>query len=58
MVDEPKAREKSKAPSGVVPVLFSADAEAHDVAVVATNREALRRSPFGTDSSRRVASGE
>ncbi len=58
MADETKPHEKSKAVSGVVPVTFSASTETHDVAVVATNREALRRSPFGTDVARRAASGE
>ncbi|WP_410656856.1 hypothetical protein [Amycolatopsis sp. lyj-112] len=56
MADEAKPQELSV--SGVVPVLFSADDETHDVAVVATNREALRRSPFGGDVQLRAASGE
>ncbi|MBB4686720.1 hypothetical protein [Amycolatopsis jiangsuensis] len=42
--------------SGVVPVLFSASAEAHDVAVVAPDRGADWRSPF--DAPLRPASGE
>lgn len=58
MADELKPHEKSKSVSGVVPVLFSADMETHDVAVVAANRDALRRSPFGIDVPRRAASGE
>ncbi|WP_162835891.1 hypothetical protein [Amycolatopsis orientalis] len=58
MADETKPQDKSKSVSGVVPVQFSADAETHDVAVVATNREALRRSPFGADVPLRAASGE
>lgn len=58
MADEAKPQELSKSVSGVVPVLFSADDETHDVAVVATNREALRRSPFGSDVQLRAASGE
>ncbi|WP_167337757.1 hypothetical protein [Amycolatopsis keratiniphila] len=56
MADEAKPQDKSV--SGVVPVQFSADAETHDIAVVATNREALRRSPFGTEAPLRAASGE
>ncbi|MBB5854508.1 hypothetical protein ACFQ05_14460 [Amycolatopsis umgeniensis] len=56
MADETKPQDKSV--SGVVPVQFSADAETHDVAVVATNREVLRRSPFGADVPLRAASGE
>jgi hypothetical protein len=58
MADEMKPHEKSTTVSGVAPVLFSADTETHDVAVVATNRDALRRSPFGSEASRRAASGE
>ncbi|WP_414936180.1 hypothetical protein [Amycolatopsis sp. cmx-11-51] len=50
--------QESKSVSGVVPVQFSADAETHDTAVVATNREALRYSPFGADVPLRAASGE
>ncbi|MGV9294430.1 MULTISPECIES: hypothetical protein [Amycolatopsis] len=42
--------------SGVVPVLFSASAEAHDVAVVASDQGAEWRSPFGAPL--RQASGE
>ncbi|MFD2467107.1 hypothetical protein [Amycolatopsis silviterrae] len=42
--------------SGVVPVLFSASAEAHDVAVVAPEQGADWRSPFGAPL--RHASGE
>ncbi len=56
MADETKPQDRSV--SGVVPVQFSADAETHDVAVVATNREVLRRSPFGADIPLRAASGE
>jgi len=64
----PEAPEVSEAPgtgvaevpaqtrSGVVPVLFSASAEAHDVAVVAEDSGAGWRSPFG--ASLRPASGE
>ncbi len=58
MADEMKPQENVKSVSGVVPVQFSADAETHDVAVVATNRDALRRSPFGSDVPLRAASGE
>lgn len=42
--------------SGVVPVQFSASAEAHDVAVVAPDQGADWRSPFGAQL--RHASGE
>ncbi|MYW94326.1 hypothetical protein G3I59_27935 [Amycolatopsis rubida] len=42
--------------SGVVPVLFSASAEAHDVAVAAPDQGADWRSPFGAPL--RHASGE
>lgn len=42
--------------SGVVPVQFSASAEAHDVAVVAPDQGADWRSPFGAPL--RHASGE
>ena len=42
--------------SGVVPVLFSASAEAHDVAVVPPEQGADWRSPFGAPL--RQASGE
>ncbi|MFC5120419.1 hypothetical protein ACFPN7_41355 [Amycolatopsis halotolerans] len=42
--------------SGVVPVLFSASSEAHDVAVVASDQGAEWRSPFGAPL--RQASGE
>ncbi|MEU3623515.1 hypothetical protein [Amycolatopsis coloradensis] len=50
--------QESKSVSGVVPVQFSADADTHDIAVVAKNREALRRSPFGSEVPLRAASGE
>ncbi|WP_143268408.1 hypothetical protein [Amycolatopsis vastitatis] len=43
--------------SGVVPVLFSASAEAHDDAVVAADRDATWRSPFANEGLR-PASGE
>ncbi|MFD9895094.1 hypothetical protein [Amycolatopsis sp. NPDC058986] len=55
MADEQRAAESRKA-SEVVPVQFSASAEAHDDVVVAAHRDASWRSPFGTEP-RRAASG-
>jgi hypothetical protein len=43
--------------SGVVPVLFSASAEAHDDAVVVSEHETTWRSPFSAEGLR-PASGE
>ncbi|WP_206796193.1 hypothetical protein [Amycolatopsis sp. MtRt-6] len=56
MTDHQHASEPRKS-SGVVPVLFSASAEAHDDAVVAADRDAAWRSPFGSEGLR-PASGE
>ncbi|WP_020663056.1 hypothetical protein [Amycolatopsis benzoatilytica] len=53
---EQAAQVPEQARSGVVPVQFSASAEAHDVAVVAADSGAGWRSPFG--ASLRPASGE
>ncbi|MGW4483936.1 hypothetical protein ACWEOE_08855 [Amycolatopsis sp. NPDC004368] len=51
------ATEQVRETSGVVPVLFSAGAEAHDVAVVVGDQDAAGwRSPFG--GGLRAASGE
>ncbi len=36
--------------SGVTPVLFSASTDTHDTVMLATDRDAMRRSPFGTDT--------
>jgi hypothetical protein len=57
MADKNHAREASQV-SGVVPVLFSASAEAHDVAVVSADESPSWRSPFGADGELRPASGE
>ncbi|WP_406640259.1 hypothetical protein [Amycolatopsis sp. WGS_07] len=58
--EEPQHTEAPEVPaqtrSGVVPVQFSASAEAHDVAVVASDQGADWRSPFGAPL--RHASGE
>ncbi|WP_409183701.1 hypothetical protein F9C11_04830 [Amycolatopsis sp. VS8301801F10] len=58
--EEPEQGQSVEVPaqtrSGVVPVLFSASAEAHDVAVVAPDQGADWRSPFGAPL--RHASGE
>ncbi|WP_328605949.1 hypothetical protein OG943_39140 [Amycolatopsis sp. NBC_00345] len=58
MADKKHAREQAGEVSGVVPVLFSAVAEAHDVAVVAADESPSWRSPFGADGELRPASGE
>ncbi|MEV6896995.1 hypothetical protein [Amycolatopsis sp. NPDC051372] len=50
------ATEQVRETSGVVPVLFSAVAEAHDVAVVVGDQDTGWRSPFG--GGLRPASGE
>ncbi|HWD01051.1 MAG TPA: hypothetical protein VG674_01105 [Amycolatopsis sp.] len=52
---ERAASEQVRKTSGVVPVLFSASAEAHDDAVVAAGQDTAWRSPFG---DLRPASGE
>ncbi|GAB3351349.1 hypothetical protein [Amycolatopsis echigonensis] len=58
--EEPERGDVAEVPaqtrSGVVPVLFSASAEAHDVAVVVPDQGADWRSPFGEPL--RHASGE
>lgn len=56
MTDHQHASEQARK-SGVVPVLFSASAEAHDDAVVAADRDTTWRSPFATEGLR-PASGE
>ncbi len=57
MTDHQHAPEPARKSSGVVPVLFSASAEAHDDAVIAAERDAAWRSPFSTEGLR-PASGE
>ncbi|MEQ0561643.1 hypothetical protein ABJI51_21370 [Amycolatopsis sp. NEAU-NG30] len=57
MTDHQHASEPARKTSGVVPVLFSASAEAHDDAVIAAERDAAWRSPFSTEGLR-PASGE
>ena len=57
VTEHTQAAEPASTYSGVVPVLFSASAEAHDEAVVAAERDAAWRSPFGTEGLR-PASGE
>ncbi|WIV59098.1 hypothetical protein [Amycolatopsis nalaikhensis] len=57
MTDHQHAPDPARKSSGVVPVLFSASAEAHDDAVVAADRDATWRSPFATEGLR-PASGE
>lgn len=58
MTDHKHASEPARKASGVVPVLFSASAEAHDDAVVAADRDATwRSSPFAAEGLR-PASGE
>ena len=57
MTDHQHASEPARKSSGVVPVLFSASAEAHDDAVVAAEQDTAWRSPF-TAEGLRPASGE
>jgi hypothetical protein len=57
VTDHQHASEPARKASGVVPVLFSASAEAHDDAVVAAERDTAWRSPFTTEGLR-PASGE
>ncbi|MEV6623123.1 hypothetical protein AB0M83_24845 [Amycolatopsis sp. NPDC051106] len=57
MTDHQHASEPARKSSGVVPVLFSASAEAHDDAVVAAERDTTWRSPFSAEGLR-PASGE
>ncbi|GAA4542069.1 hypothetical protein GCM10023192_49440 [Amycolatopsis samaneae] len=56
MADEQRAQEQARKASGVVPVQFSASAEAHDDALVTAQHDASWRSPFGAEP-RRAASG-
>ncbi|MFG1639318.1 hypothetical protein ACGFMK_03435 [Amycolatopsis sp. NPDC049252] len=56
MADHQHAAEAARK-SGVVPVLFSASAEAHDDAVVVAEHETAWRSPFSNEGLR-PASGE
>ncbi|UOZ09337.1 MULTISPECIES: hypothetical protein [unclassified Amycolatopsis] len=56
MADQQHATEAARK-SGVVPVLFSASAEAHDDAVVVAEHETAWRSPFSAEGLR-PASGE
>ena len=57
MTDHQHASEPARKSSGVVPVLFSASAEAHDDAVVAAEHDTDWRSPFSAEGLR-PASGE
>lgn len=57
MTDHQHASEAVRKSSGVVPVLFSASAEAHDDAVVAAEYDTAWRSPFSGEGLR-PASGE
>ncbi|MFJ9784191.1 hypothetical protein ACIRSS_31760 [Amycolatopsis sp. NPDC101161] len=57
MTDHQHASEAARKSSGVVPVLFSASAEAHDDAVVAAEHDTAWRSPFSAEGLR-PASGE
>jgi hypothetical protein len=57
VAEQKRAHEQARKVSGVVPVLFSASAEAHDVAVVAAERDTTWRSPFEAEGLR-PASGE
>jgi hypothetical protein len=57
VTDHQHASEPARKASGVVPVLFSASAEAHDDAVVAADLDATWRSPFAAEGLR-PASGE
>ncbi|WP_329052869.1 hypothetical protein OG738_09280 [Amycolatopsis sp. NBC_01488] len=57
MTDHQHAAEAARKSSGVVPVLFSASAEAHDDAVIAAEHDTTWRSPFGGEGLR-PASGE
>jgi hypothetical protein len=57
VADHQRASESARKSSGVVPVLFSASAEAHDDAVVVTEHETAWRSPFSAEGLR-PASGE
>jgi hypothetical protein len=58
MAEDTNRFERAHTPSGVAPVVFSASTEIHDVAVVATDRDAMRRSPFGTEAAAAAATGE
>jgi ABC-type molybdate transport system substrate-binding protein len=57
VTDHQHASEAARKSSGVVPVLFSASAEAHDDAVIAGEHDTAWRSPFATEGLR-PASGE
>ncbi len=57
MADPKNAPEQAGKASGVIPVLFSAGTESHDEAVMAVDRDATWRSPFGGEGLR-PASGE
>jgi hypothetical protein len=58
MSEDSTRHDKANPASGVMPVLFSASTDTHDTAVVVTNREAMRRSPFGPETAAKAASGE
>ncbi|MFD8500440.1 hypothetical protein [Amycolatopsis sp. NPDC059657] len=51
MAEDTSRYDKAHSASGVAPVQFSASAETHDIAVKATNRDAVPRSPFATDGA-------
>jgi hypothetical protein len=57
MADPKEAAQRPGEVSGVIPVAFSASAEAHDDAVVVSERDATWRTPFATERLR-PASGE
>ncbi|MDT8910008.1 hypothetical protein [Amycolatopsis sp. PS_44_ISF1] len=58
MTEKNHLRDEAGVVSGVRPVLFSASAEAHDVAVVSADEGPSWRSPFGGSADLRPASGE
>ncbi len=57
MADPKDTPDQADKASGVIPVIFSASAEAHDDAVIAAERDTKWRSPFATGGLR-PASGE
>jgi hypothetical protein len=47
MAEDTARHEKTNSPSGVSPIVFSAVTETHDTAMVATDHDSMKRSPFG-----------
>ena len=58
MAEDTTRHDKTNSPSGVSPIVFSAVTETHDTAMVATDRDTMKRSPFGAGAAASGQTGE